>query len=48
MYFMESEDNLTIEEIEELIYYNLSYDVPVKQTLIDINRLDLLTYFLEN
>ena len=36
---------MKIEEIENLIYYNLSFNIPVKQTLKDIKRLDLLTFF---
>lgn len=37
-------DNL--DEIEELVYYNLSYDIQVKETLELINRLDLLDFFI--
>ena len=34
------------EEIEELIIWNLSFNISVKETLKDIGRLDLLEYFL--
>ncbi len=34
-----------LEEIEDLIAFNLSYNVPIKGTLGEINRLDLLEYF---
>tara|TARA_B110000967_G_C18823671_1_gene530149 strand:- start:89 stop:214 length:126 start_codon:yes stop_codon:yes gene_type:complete len=39
-------DNIEIlDEIEDLIGWNLSYDISVKETLTEINRLDLLDYF---
>ncbi len=34
-----------LEEIEDLIAYNLSYGVSLKDTLTEINKLDLLEYF---
>ena len=34
-----------LEEIEDLIAYNLSYCVSIKETLTEINKLDLLEYF---
>lgn len=36
---------MTIDEIEELIYYNLSFNINVIDTLKSIERLDLLYYF---
>ena len=39
-------DNIEIlDEIEDLIGWNLSYDISVKETLTEIKRLDLLDYF---
>jgi hypothetical protein len=37
-------DNL--DEIEDMCYWNLSFGVPIKETLASINRLDLLDFFL--
>ncbi len=37
-----------MEEIEDLIGWNLSFNINVEQTLKDINRLDLLGYFIIN
>ena len=37
---------MDFEEIEELIFYNLSFNIPIEQTLKDINRLDLIDLFL--
>ena len=34
-----------LDEIEDLIGWNLSYDITIEQTLIEIDRLDLLDYF---
>ena len=34
-----------LDDIEELISWNLSFNVSVKDTLEGINRLDLLDYF---
>lgn len=34
-----------LEEIEDLIAFNLSYNVSLKDTLTEINKLDLLEYF---
>ena len=36
--------NLTLDEIEELVFYNLSYGVSIKKTLEDIKRSELLEY----
>lgn len=33
---------MNIEEIEEIIYYNLSYGISPEETLTDLKRLDLL------
>ena len=33
---------MDIEEIEEIIYFNLSYGVSPEETLTDLGRLDLL------
>tara|TARA_R110002167_G_scaffold170407_1_gene368315 strand:- start:9 stop:149 length:141 start_codon:yes stop_codon:yes gene_type:complete len=39
-------DNIEIlDDIEELIAWNLSYDITLKESLTEINRLDLLDYF---
>ena len=39
-------DNIEIlDDIEEMISWNLSFNVSVKDTLEGINRLDLLDYF---
>jgi hypothetical protein len=37
-----------IEEIVELIYWNLSFGISIKETLIDIDRLYMLEYFENN
>jgi hypothetical protein len=34
-----------LDEIEDLIYWNLSFGIPIKETLKEINRLDLLAFF---
>lgn len=39
---------MNLEEIEELVYYNLSFNIEIKETLKYINRLDLLNYFNNN
>jgi len=36
-----------LEQIEELVSWNMSFGVSVKDTLLDINRLDLLGYFVD-
>jgi len=36
---------MDIDEIEELLAWNLSFNIPIHETLDDINRLDLLDYF---
>lgn len=33
------------DEIEDLIYWNLSFGIPIKETLKEIKRLDLITLF---
>jgi|DEB0MinimDraft_6_1074348.scaffolds.fasta_scaffold129950_2 hypothetical protein len=38
-------DNL--DEIEDLVCWNLSFDIEVKETLESINRLDLLDFFIK-
>ena len=38
-------DNEELEEIDELISWNLSFGVSVYETLFGIGRLDLLEYF---
>ena len=38
---------MIIEEIEDLINWNLTFNISIKETLKTINRLDLLDYFLE-
>jgi hypothetical protein len=37
-----------IEEIEDLIFWNLSFNISVKETLTYINKLHLLDYFCIN
>ena len=39
---------MDIEEIEELINWNLSFDIPIHETLKELNKLDLLEYFISN
>ena len=34
-----------LDEIEDLISWNLSFNIPIKETLKGINRLDLINYF---
>tara|TARA_R110000787_G_scaffold179128_2_gene290870 strand:- start:163 stop:294 length:132 start_codon:yes stop_codon:yes gene_type:complete len=34
-----------LEEIEDLIGWNLSFDIPIIETLKEINRLDLIKMF---
>lgn len=36
---------MKIRELEDLIYWNLSFGIPIKETLKEINRLDLVTFF---
>tara|TARA_R110002072_G_C7924564_1_gene531267 strand:+ start:336 stop:464 length:129 start_codon:yes stop_codon:yes gene_type:complete len=42
---MEFED---FEEIEELCCWNLSFGITIKDTLKSIDRIDLLTLFIDN
>lgn len=37
---------MDLEEIEDLILYNLSFNVSVEKTLKDIDRMDLLVLFV--
>jgi|TARA_A100000171_G_C2033608_1_gene97020 hypothetical protein len=37
---------MDLEEIEDLIFYNLSFNVSVEKTLKDIDRMDLLELFV--
>jgi hypothetical protein len=34
-----------LEEIEDLVYWNLSFGIPIIETLTEINHLELLTFF---
>ena len=43
IYNMDAEEEL--DEIEELIDWNISFGIPIRDTLIGIDRLDLLDYF---
>jgi len=43
IYRMDAEDEL--DEIEKLIDWNISFGIPIRDTLIGIDRLDLLDYF---
>tara|TARA_R110000744_G_scaffold275827_1_gene388617 strand:+ start:607 stop:750 length:144 start_codon:yes stop_codon:yes gene_type:complete len=36
-----------LDEIEDLIGWNLSFNISIEDTLNGINRLDLLEYYLE-
>ena len=36
---------MNLEEIEELVFFNLSFNISVKDTLKLIDRLDLKEYF---
>lgn len=36
---------MDIEEIEDLIGWNLSYNISVAETLADIGRMDLIDFF---
>ena len=36
---------MDLEEIEDLVSYNLNFNISVKETLESINRLDLIEYF---
>jgi hypothetical protein len=36
---------MNLDSIEELINWNLSFNISVEDTLIEIKRLDLLSYF---
>ena len=37
--------DLDLDEIEDLVYWNLSFNIPIKETLQDIKRMDLLYLF---
>ena len=37
---------MEFEEIEELIYYNLSYNISIIETLQSINKPELESYFI--
>ena len=34
-----------LEEIEDLVYWNLSFGISIKETLIQINKLDMIEFF---
>ena len=34
-------------EIDDMVYWNLSFNIPIKETLKDIGKLDLLHLFLD-
>jgi hypothetical protein len=34
-----------LEEIEDLVYWNLSFGISIKETLIEINKLDMIEFF---
>ena len=34
-----------LEELEDLIGWNLSFNISIEDTLKDINRMDLINYF---
>ena len=36
---------MNLEEIEELVYYNLSFNISIEETLKGINRMDLISFF---
>tara|TARA_R110002167_G_scaffold198187_4_gene401235 strand:+ start:736 stop:876 length:141 start_codon:yes stop_codon:yes gene_type:complete len=36
---------MNIDEIEDLVFWNLSFNVKIEDTLKEIKRLDLLEYF---
>jgi len=36
-----------LDEIEDLLGFNLSFGVSIKDSLSEINRLDLLDYYLD-
>ena len=38
---------MNLVEIHDLVFFNLSYCISIKDTLTSINRLDLLEYFIE-
>ena len=41
-------DLMILDTIEDLIHFNLSFDIPIEDTLKRIDRMDLLEYFIEN
>jgi hypothetical protein len=45
---LEMLDLMILDTIEDLIQFNLSFDIPIEDTLKKIDRLDLLEYFIEN
>ncbi len=36
---------MNIEDIEEIVYYNLSFNIPIKETLKQINKIEFLYLF---
>lgn len=44
---MEYDSENELDEIEDLVRWNLSFNIPVDETLEDIDRLDLLDMFIE-
>lgn len=36
-----------LEDIEDLVYWNLSFNISIEDTLKDINRIDLINYFID-
>ena len=41
-------DLMILDTIEDLIQFNLSFDIPIEDTLKKIDRMDLLEYFLNS
>ena len=39
--------NNNLEEIEEFVDWNLSFNIPIYDSLKQIHRLDLIDYFIE-
>jgi len=37
---------MDFDDIEDLVYWNLSFGIPIEETLKDINKLDLLELFI--
>ena len=42
---MPTDSDSTLDEIEELIDWNLQYNIPLRDTLAGIQRTDLYNYF---